>query len=157
MFLHSAEAPGAVLAFSAAMSERVPLWCIGSVFLKNLFWGQSPPQGVGARQPSQSETPLIFAQLVGRELNNHLCARCDRHLGSRLRQVASGSLDINAAHYVDCFTGRWGSTLRPLESLRGRQAWWDPALGVAHRCSVWENPGVSAPVPGVADPHSSFL
>ena len=48
-----------------------------------------------------------------------------------------------------------GDTLRPWESLQGRQALWDPALGVLTDALSGKT-GVSEPVPGVADPHSCF-
>ena len=48
-----------------------------------------------------------------------------------------------------------GDTLRPWEFLRGRQALWDPALGMLIDALSGKT-GVSEPVPGVADPHSCF-
>lgn len=89
------------------------LWLRGLSFLENPVLATEPRLAEqGARQQVQGETPFFSTQMVRRQLNNHLSARCDGCPGPRLRQVASDVLGINVANHVHRFAGRqegsWG-------------------------------------------------
>lgn len=90
---------------------------------------------------AQSETPFFGTQPVGRELNNHLRARCDRRPGRGLRQAASDGLGIRVVNYVDCFTQR-----QEIES--GWEPPWEGPVGpspwCAPRSAAWETRGALA-------------